>query len=71
MRNIIGLLIPSAMILLGAYVLFTALSSPGEQVALISDHALPKGLAMVFSLLGLGGGTAVMFSALANRKHTT
>lgn len=71
MRHVIGLLIPSAMILLGAYVLLTTLGSPGEQVTLISDHALPKGLALVFSLLGLGGGTVIMLSALANRKHTT
>jgi hypothetical protein len=66
-----GVPIPSMMILLGAHIFFTVPNSPGAQVVLISDHTLPDGLVTVFGLLGLGGGTAVVLSTLANRKHTT
>lgn len=71
MKNKIGLIVPVVMMLFGIYALFTALSSGGEQVVLISDHALPRGLAIVFGLLGLGGGAFVMFTALSIRKHAS
>lgn len=69
MKNKAGLIVPVVMILFGAYALFTALGSSGEQVALFGDQALPRGLAMVMGLLGLGGGTVVMISALAGKKR--
>ncbi|MCS6925859.1 MAG: hypothetical protein NZ578_08170 [Candidatus Binatia bacterium] len=67
MRRIIGSLIPSAMIPLGASVLL--ITSPGEQVILPSDHALPKDLALVCGLLGLGGSPIVMLSALTHTRR--
>ena len=70
MKNKAGLIVPVVMILVGIYALFTTLSSSGEQVALIGDQYLPRGLAMVFGLLGLGGGTFIMLSALLGKKHT-
>jgi hypothetical protein len=69
MKNTAGLIIPGLMILLGAYALITTLGSSGEQVVLLSDHQIPRGLGMVFGLLGLGGGTIVLLTALSNRKH--
>lgn len=69
MKNKAGLIIPVVMILFGAYALFTTLSSGGEQVALFGDQALPRGLAMVMGLIGLGGGVVVMISALAGKKR--
>jgi len=69
MKSKAGLLVPVMMILFGAYALFTTLGSSGEQVALISDHQIPRGLAMVFGLLGLVGGAVVLLTALSNRKH--
>jgi hypothetical protein len=71
MRNKAGLIVPVAMMLFGIYALFVTLSSGGEQVALISDHQIPRGLAIVFGLLGLGGGAFVMFTALSIRKHAS
>jgi hypothetical protein len=69
MKNKAGLLIPVLMILFGAYALITTLGSNGEQVVLLSDHQIPWGLSMIFGLLGLGGGTIVLLTALSNRKH--
>lgn len=71
MKNKAGLIVPLVMILFGAYALFTALGSGGEQVALIGDHYLPRGLAMVFGLIGVGGGGIVILTALSNRKHAS
>jgi hypothetical protein len=70
MKNKVGLLVPIVMILFGAYALVTTLGSSGEQVILISDHALPRGLIMVIGLLGLGGGLAVMLTVLSEKKHS-
>jgi hypothetical protein len=69
MKNTAGLIIPGLMILFGAYALITTLGSSGEQVVLLSDHQIPRGLGMIFGLLGLGGGTIVSLTALSNRKH--
>jgi hypothetical protein len=69
MKNKAGLIVPIVMILFGIYALFTTLSSGGEQVALFGNQALPRGLAMVMGLLGLGGGVVVMISSLAGKKR--
>jgi hypothetical protein len=69
MKNKAGLIIPVLMILFGAYALITTLGSSGEQVVLLSDHQIPRGLGMIFGLLGLGGGTIVLLTALSNRRH--
>ena len=65
MKNKAGLIVPIGTLLVGAYVLFTALGSSGEQVALFSEQALPRGLAMVVGLIGLEGGAVVMVTALS------
>jgi len=70
MKNKAGLLVPVLMILFGVYALFTTLGSSGEQVTLISDHALSRGLTMVIGLIGLGGGALVMLTALSGKKHS-
>jgi hypothetical protein len=69
MKNIAGLIVPVVLILAGAYALFTALGSSGEQVALFGAQALPRGLAMAAGLIGLGGGAFVMFNVLASKKR--
>ena len=46
----------------------TAFGSSGEQVNVISDHQIPRGLAMVFGLIGLVGGGVVMMTSLSKRK---
>jgi hypothetical protein len=70
MKNKAGLIVPVLLILFGAYALFTTLGSSGEQVALFGDQVLPRGLAMIMGLLGLGGGAFVMLNALARKKRT-
>lgn len=69
MKNIVGLIVPIVLILVGAYVLFIALGSSGEQVALFGGQALPRGLAMAMGLIGLGGGAFVMINVLASKKR--
>ena len=69
MKNKAGLIVPVVMILFGAYALFTTLGSSGEQVALFGNQALPRGLAMVMGLIGLGGGAVIFISALSNKKR--
>jgi hypothetical protein len=68
MKNKTGLIVPIVMILIGAYVLFTALGSSEEQVALFGEQALPRGLAMVMGLIGLGGGAVVMITSLGKNR---
>jgi hypothetical protein len=70
MKNKAGLIVPVLLILFGAYALFTTLGSSGEQVVLFGDQALPRGLAMVMGLLGLGGGAVILLNALARKKRT-
>jgi hypothetical protein len=70
MKNKAGLIVPVLLILFGAYALFTTPGSSGEQVALFGDQVLPRGLAMIMGLLGLGGGAFVMLNALARKKRT-
>lgn len=69
MKDKAGLIVPVLMILFGVYALFTTLTSGGEQVALISGYEIPRGLAMVFGLLGLGGGVVVLLSSLSGRER--
>ena len=47
MKNKAGLIVPVLMLIFGAYALLTAFSTSGEQVTLISDHAIPRGLAIM------------------------
>lgn len=70
MKNKAGLIVPILLILFGAYALFATLGSSGERVTLISDHALPRGLALVFGLIGLGGGALVIITALSGKRRT-
>jgi hypothetical protein len=68
MKGKAGLIFPVLMMLFGAYALLTALGSSGEQVALIADQAVPRGLAIVFGLISLVGGGVVVMTSLSNRK---
>lgn len=69
MKNKAGLIVPLFMILFGIYALFTTMTSSGEQVTLISNHALPRGLGMMIGLIGLAGGAVVMFTSLSNKRN--
>jgi hypothetical protein len=69
MKKKIGLIVPIAMMLFGSYALFTTLGSDGELVNLIADHQLPRGLALILGLIGLGGGAAVMANSLMAHRH--
>ena len=71
MKNVTSLIVPVLMVLLGAYALFMTLGSDGESVVMFSDHALPRGLAMMIGLIGLGGGALVMLNILLSRKRAT
>ena len=68
MKEKLGLIFPLLMMALGAYVLITALGSGEELVALVEDQAMPKGLVIVFGLIGLGGGAVVLTSSLSKKK---
>jgi len=71
MKNTAGLIVPVLMMLVGVYVLFVSLGSSGEQVTLIANQALPRGLALALGLIGLGGGVFVFFTALSKRRLTS
>jgi len=68
MKNKVGLIFPVLMLIFGAYMLITALGTSGEQVTLISDHQIPRGLAMVFGLICLGGGAFTTISVLSKKN---
>lgn len=68
MKSKAGFIIPVLMLLFGIYALLTALSSSGEQVALIRDQAIPRGLAFMFGAIGVGGGAVVLVSMLTKKK---
>ena len=68
MKEKAGLIVPILMMIIGAYALITTLGSSGEQVNLISDHQIPRGLAMIFGLLGLAGGVVVMLTSLSKQR---
>lgn len=68
MKEKAGLIVPILMMIFGVYVLITVFGSSGEQVNLISDHLVPRGLAIMFGLIGLGGGVVVMLTSLSKGK---
>ena len=68
MKDKAGLIVPVLMMLVGIYVLITSFGSSGEQINVISDHQIPRGLAMVFGLICLAGGGVVMMTSLSKRK---
>jgi hypothetical protein len=68
MKRRAGLIVPILMMLIGAYALITTFGSSGEQVNLISDHMIPRGLAFMFGLIGLAGGVVVMLTQLSKTK---
>jgi len=69
MKDKVGLIIPGVMILFGVYALITTLISGSELVTLVSMSEIPRGLAALFGLLGLGGGVGILFSLLSDKKH--
>jgi hypothetical protein len=68
MKGKAGLIVPVLMMVAGAYALMTTLGTSGDQVTLISDHEIPRGLAMIFGLIGLGGGGVVLATSLTSQK---
>jgi hypothetical protein len=70
MKEMASLIFPGLLMLLGVYTLITALGSDGEQVALFGANAVPRGLALMFGLIGLVGGGVVIFTSLTNKKRT-
>ena len=70
MKNKLGLIFPVLMLIFGAYALITALGTSGEQVTLISNHEIPRGLAMMFGLICLGGGVFTTISVLAKKNSS-
>ena len=71
MKDKAGLIVPIVMMLFGVYALITTFSSGGEQVALLGVHQIPRGLAMMFGLIGLAGGIVVMLTQLSNSKSVS
>ena len=68
MKNKAGLIVPVLMLVFGAYAVLTAFSTGGEQVTLVSNHAIPRGLAIMFGLICLGGGVAITMSSLSKKN---
>jgi hypothetical protein len=68
MKNKIGLIFPVFMLIFGAYALITVLGTTGEQVALIRGQEIPRGLAMMFGLICLGGGVFATISVLSKKN---
>ena len=70
MKNKLGLIFPVVMLLFGAYALITVLGTSGEQVTLVTNHQIPRGLAMMFGLICLGGGAFTTMSVLAKKNSS-
>ena len=68
MKNKAGLIVPVLMLIFGAYALLTVLGTSGEQVTLMSNHEIPRGLAIMFGLICLGGGVVITRSALSKKN---
>lgn len=68
MKKKLALIFPVLMMVVGAYALIIALGSDGDLVTLVADQAVPKGLAIIFGLLGLGGGIVILTSGLSKKK---
>ena len=71
MKNKAGIIVPLIMILLGGYVLLRAVGVSEEQVTLFASHQIPQGLAMVFGLIGVGGGIFVILSMLTGKTRAS
>ena len=71
MKNKAGLIFPVCLLLFGAYALITAFGASGEQVALFSDHDIPRGLAMIFGLICFVGGAGITISSLFSKKSAS
>lgn len=70
MKEKLALIVPVLLMLLGVYALLTAFGSSEEQVTLIANQAVPRGLAIAFGLICLVGSGVVFMTALSNRKIT-
>lgn len=70
MRNKLGLIFPVFMLIFGAYMLITVLGNSGEQVTLISNHEIPRGLATMFGLICFIGGAGITISSLFSKDRT-
>lgn len=70
MRNKLGLIFPVFMLIFGVYMLMTALGTSGEQVMLISNHEIPRGLAIMFGLICFIGGAGITISSLFSKDRT-
>jgi hypothetical protein len=68
MKNKAAFLVPMCMVLFGLYAFLNAVKSGGEEVVLLRDHVLPRGLTMVLGLIGLGGGALVLVTMLSKKK---
>lgn len=71
MKNKLGLIFPLLMLSFGVYTLITAFGTSGEQVTLVSDHAIPRGLAMMIGLICLVGGGGITISSLFSKKSAS
>jgi len=67
MKNIVGLTIPALLVFFGIYAVLITVGGSGENVALISDHQIPRGLSLVFGVLGLVGGGSLLASVLSRK----
>ena len=70
MKSKLGLIFPVLMLIFGAYALITVLGTSGEQVTLVSTHEIPRGLAMMFGLICLGGGVFTTISVLSKKDSS-
>jgi hypothetical protein len=68
MKNKAALIVPILFILVGIYALLTAFGSSGEQVALIGNHNVPRGLAFMFGGIGIGGGVLILSTMVSKNK---
>lgn len=68
MKHVAGFIVPILLIVVGGYALLSAFGSSGEQVALITGHAIPRGLTFMFGALGLGGGAVIFLSMFTAKK---
>ena len=71
MKNKAGLIVPLLMILVGGYVLLSTIGVSEEQVTLLGTHQIPRGLAMILGVLGVGGGILVILTALTGRTPSS
>lgn len=70
MKNKLGLIFPLLMLSFGVYALMTVFGTSGDQVTLISNHEIPRGLAMMFGLICFIGGAGITISSLFSKDRT-